>query len=292
MRVTGGPAGLGIAAGEPLAEANIRFAPVDQPPKTQLWTQHGEADVDGEHFEVDRVLFQRPTGQLVLTGSMGPALEVDQPNAAITIDDGDLGVQLQLLATFAIPLVLHTTGTLVLHGSACTLGGHTIVVCGDSGAGKSSLLVGLLDAGWTAVTEDLCAIDLRGPAPLVWPGPPWVRIGRGKPGPIGSEPRFDSPYKTGWDIAFKQTTEPTAVTHLVLLQSPGGESPSVESVSHPDALHDLARHAVWLGDQSQRGRELFGPTAELISKVPAVRLRFPRRDSWLDQVSAFLPSAL
>lgn len=291
VQATGGPPGLGVAVGDPLARATIRVGPVDPADGVKLWSQHGEADVGPEHFEVDRFLYRREQGTFVLTGSLGPSVEVDQANCSVTIAEGDAGVQLQLLATFAIPLIVHTTSALVLHGSACSLGDRTIVVCGDSGAGKSSLLVGLLDAGWTAVSEDLCTIDFRDHAPVVWPGPPWVRIASGAAGPGGSEPRFDSMYKTGWDIAFAQATEPRAVTHIVLLQVPGGDAPLVETVSRPDALRELARHAVWLGDQSEGGRVLFRPTSELISKIPTVSLRLPRSESWLDQVPTLLATA-
>ena len=292
VRLEGEPVELGMAAGSPLAAATIRFGRVEAPTGVHMWTQHGEAVVGGTPFGVDRELHQRPDGTFVLTGSMGPALEVDQSNATITIDDGDESVRLQLLATFAVPLILHTTDALLVHGSACTLGDQTIVVCGDSGSGKSTLLVGLVDAGWTPVTEDLAAIDLRDATPMVWPGPPWVRIGQGKPGPVGSAQRFGSAYKNGWDIASAQTPHARPVTHIVLLDPPGGDEPTLELVSPSAAIRELAHHGVWLGDQDERGRRLFSPTAVLAARAQTLRLRVPRSDSWLDEVPSLLARSI
>jgi hypothetical protein len=288
VRLEGDAIGLGTASGSPLADATLRFDKVDVAGGTQLWNQHSESEFDGDVVSVDRALRRSPRDTFVLTGSRGPALEVDQSNNTITVDDGARAVQQQLLVTFGLPLILHTTGALVLHASACTRDGHTVVVCGQPGAGKSSLVVGLLDAGWTAVSEDLCAIDLRGDAPVVWPGPPWVRIGLKQPGPVGSDVAFDAVHKTAWDIGAAQTRAAVSVTQLVLLEPPGGDAPSFEPVPIAVAIREFAHHAVWLGEADERGQRLFGPTAELTSKVPTSRLRLPRSDAWLTGVPEIL----
>jgi hypothetical protein len=41
---------------------------------------------------------------------------------------------------------------------------------------------------------------------------------------------------------------------------------------------------VWLQDPDDRGRQLFDPVAAVVGKVPAVRLRLPRREGWRDDV--------
>jgi hypothetical protein len=282
---------FGTSHGRPLADATLRFGPVGGVDDARrLWSQHGAAEVRGRHLEVDRTLYRRPNGAFLLTGNPGPFVEIDQTSSTITVDEGDVSVQLQLLAAFAFPLILHATASLLVHGSACARDDQTLVICGDSGAGKSSLLVGLVDAGWTAVTEDLCTVDLRGEQPMVWPGPPWVRIAHGRAGPIGARPRFETGDKTAWDIASVQAREPRAVTQLVLLDTPGGEAPMVEAVAGSAAIRDIAHHAVWLGEQDERGRRLFRPTAEMATRVPTVRLRLPRHESWLDSVPELLAS--
>ncbi len=290
VRLQGETSGFASTTGEPLAQATIRFDKVGAARGTELWSQHSEAVVAGRVIAVDRTLYNTAPGTFVLGANRGPAVEVDQGAATVTIDEGDRAAQLQLAVTFGLPLMLHTTGALVFHAAACSRGDQTVVVCGAPGAGKSSLLVGLVDAGWRAVSEDICAVDFRTGTPMLWPGPPWVRLSVGQQGPMGSEAIFDAAHKTGWDIAAVQTLEPVPVTQVVLLESPGGDAASLERLPAPSAIRELARHAVWLEDQADRGTRLFGPTAELVGKVPTFRLQLPRRDSWLAEVPDLLAS--
>jgi hypothetical protein len=71
---------------------------------------------------------------------------------------------------------------------------------------------------------------------------------------------------------------------VVLLDAPGGDEPEIDGLRRADGLRALARHAVWLQDPDERGRQLFDPVARVVAKVPAVRLRLPRRDGWRDAV--------
>jgi hypothetical protein len=177
---------------------------------------------------------------------------------------------------------------LLVHGSACARDGEAIIVCADSGSGKSSSLVRLVDEGWQSISEDLCAIDLRGERPRVWPGPPWVRVAHGEPGPRRAPHAFDSEDKAAWDVSATHADAATDVARVVLLEAPGGDAPITKELSHADALRALARHAVWLLDPDDRGRRLFEPVTRLITGVPTVRVRMPRRDSWRDQVPELL----
>ena len=47
-------------------------------------------------------------------------------------------------------------GSLVLHASAACVDGSAVMLCAESGSGKSSLLMGLVAAGWEALSEDQC----------------------------------------------------------------------------------------------------------------------------------------
>ncbi|HVV38243.1 MAG TPA: hypothetical protein VHC63_16665 [Acidimicrobiales bacterium] len=281
VRLTGEPIAVGYGSGTPLTSAEVRFGVVAAPDGDRLWSQPGEAGA----------LFRRPDGRFVLTGPTGPQLEVDVPEATITVAPGKDAVQRQLVASFGVPLLLHGLDVLMVHGSACVYGGEAVVVCADSGSGKSSVLVRLVDEGWQSVSEDLCVIDLRPARPQVWPGPPWVRVHHGEPGPVGVDQAFTSADKDAWDVSATHATAPTAVARVVLLDAPGGESPVIEPLPHADALRVLARHAVWLHEPADRGRHLFGPVAKVASSVPAVRVRLPRRAGWRDGVAAVLASA-
>jgi hypothetical protein len=288
VRIEGGPFDLGHASGTPIAEATLGVAPVDAPDGPALWRLHAESDAGGVHREVDRWLCHHPDGQFVVHASAGPALAVDVARGRITIEPGEEPVSLQLLVTFALPLLLNGCRVLVLHASACERDGEATVVCGHPGSGKSSSLVGMLDAGWRALSEDVCAVDLRAGTAVVWPGPPWVRRAHGEPGPAGAGVRFETPDKTAWDIAARQHSAPVPVTRLVLLDPPGGDTPRWQVLSQPEAIKALATHAVWLRDPEDSGRELFGLAATVTSHVTAARLRLPRRASWLEELPAVL----
>lgn len=281
VAVDGADLGVGTFRGNPMVRGTLRYGDVAPGDGVRLWSQDGEA----------ATLWRRDDGRLVLAGPTATALEVDPGATTVTVAPGDPVVQRQLVASFGLPLLLHGRKVLLLHGSACARDGQAIVVCGDSGSGKSSTLVRLVDEGWESISEDLCAVDLRGERPRVWPGPPWVRVAHGESGPRGTARAFDSEDKTAWDVSARHAQQATELTRIVLLEAPGGEEPVREALARADALRTLARHAVWLEDPADRGRRLFGAVAAVAAQVPAVGLRLPRSDEWLDSVPGLVTAA-
>ena len=274
VRLAGDSIDLGTSSGVPLAFATIRYGEVAPPTGKRLWSQNGEA----------ASMFRRDDGRFVLASPRASALEIDPRDASITVGPGVDAVQRQLVASFGLPMLLHGLDVLLVHGSACARGDEAIVVCADSGSGKSSVLVRLVDEGWRSLSEDVCTIDLRDGRPRVWPGPPWVRVAHGEPGPRNGARAFESEDKTAWDVSSAHAEGPVDLTRVVLLEAPGGDAPEMDGLRRADALRALARHAVWLQDPDDRGRQLFDPVARLVGKVPAVRLRLPRREGWRDDV--------
>lgn len=287
MRLAGEPLDVGSSIGDPFLDATVRLASIAEPDGKLLWSQHGEVYVGAEPVEVDRFMRRRDDGRLVVSSERSVCLEVDRATATITVEHGAAHLQRQLLASFGVPLMLHGQPTLVVHGASCALGERAIVVCADSGSGKSSLLVHLVDSGWTAISEDLCTIDLRG-QPQVWPGPPWVRIAKGEPGPKAAAEAFDSGDKTGWDVAPMRAQAPTALACVVLLEPPGSDAAVLERVRTRDAIGALARHAVWLEEPEDRAAHLFDPVVTVTSAVPVYRLRLTRSAAWREQLTELL----
>jgi hypothetical protein len=277
---------VGRSTGTPLLDATVRVAPVAPCDGQPLWTQHGEVTTVNETLTIDRELRRRDSGAFVLSSTRGPSLEVDGDAATITVDDGDLAAQRQLVASFGLSLALHTSEALLLHGAAATLGDRTVMVCGDSGAGKSSLLVAMIDAGWTPITEDLGAIDIRDGASAIWPGPPWVRLARGQAGPAGSAVAFDGVDKTAWSITTTETRR--NITHVVIVQPPGGDAPTIETMATAEVIAALLPSTVWLGDPSERSARVFGRLAAFHRRVTTTRLRMPRRATWAEEAVALL----
>jgi hypothetical protein len=229
-----------------------------------------------------------PDGQYVLEGTSGPTLAIDPRSGDVTIGPGDEAVSVQLVTAFGVPLLLHGYDVLAVHASACEDGSGATIVCGPGGSGKSSTLVRLVDAGWRALSEDVCALDLRGATPMAWPGPPWVRRRRSEPGPDGATARFESPDKTAWDIAPVMAGAPTPVSTVVLLEPPGGDAPRWEPLSQPDAVRAIAQHAMWLRDPADAPERLFRLALQLTRRVECARLRLPRRERWLEDLPEIL----
>lgn len=280
--------GYGTGGGTPLADAEVVLGPVGPPGDTELWRIEESVDLPDGSRQVDQILQRRADGAYVLVATGTPTLAVDPATNRISIDHADRGVVAQLVATLAVPLVLEGGPALVLHASTCALGGEAVVVCGASGSGKSSLLVGMLATGWQAVSEDMCAVDVRSQNPIVWPGPPWVRRAHDDPGPPGAIRRFCTPDKNAWDISPWQVHEPLPIGRIVFLEPAGGDEVVYEPLSAPDALMRIARHAVWLREPEDRAAGTFPGCAALVRSAPAMRLRLPLSPSWLERATSLL----
>jgi hypothetical protein len=278
----------GAAVGIPLADAELVRGPVGPSGVAELWRIEELLDLPGGARPVDQILQRRADGAYVLVASGTPTLSVDPARNRITVEHDDEGVVAQLVATLAVPLVLEGGPALVLHASTCAFGGEAVLVCATSGSGKSSLLVGLLEAGWQAVSEDMCAVDVRPQAPAVWPGPPWVRRAHDDPGPPGAARRFRTPDKNAWDVSPWQVDEPLPIGRIVFLERAGGDEVVYEPLSATDALMQIARHAVWLREPEDRAAGTFPGCATLVRRVPAMRLRLPVSSSWLERAAALL----
>lgn len=284
----------GSSRGEPLLDVTLRRGDAGEPGPRTVWHLTGEVDLPaGGAVEIDQRLTERADGTLHLhgpggTGGTGDAggthLAIDPASSTLTIEggaDADRHPQVawQVVATIGLPLLLHRAGVLLLHASAACRDGEAVLVTGVSGAGKSSLLIGLVDAGWQAISEDLCAIDLRGDRPMVWPGPPWVR--RAGEGPVGAAVRFETPDKTAWDLAPWLADGPVPVRSIVVLEPPGGTEVERKVLVKADAVAAVARHAFWLGDPAERAGAVFRPCVRLVGATTVATLRSPIDPGWL-----------
>ena len=233
--------------------------------------------------EVDRWLCRHPDGQLVVHASAGPAVAFRPSSGEVIVSPGRESLSLQLVSSFGLPMMLNGEDAVVMHASACVSDGTAIAFSGLSGSGKSSALVRMLDAGWRALTEDVCCIDIRGDQPLAWPGPPWVRRGPGDEGPRGAVVRFETPDKLAWDTTPWQSDAPASLSTIVFLDPPGGDRPEWRSLTRAETVRQLAANAVWVRDPSEAPKRLFALAVELAARVRAVRLRVPWGRSWLER---------
>ena len=75
-------------------------------------------------------------------------------------EDTDIGVARSFLMGNCIALAMTQRKKIVIHGSTVCLGDKTVLVCGDSGTGKSTTAMALIDEGASLMADDISVIDI------------------------------------------------------------------------------------------------------------------------------------
>ncbi len=179
----------------------------------------------------------------------------------------------RLVAT-AIPLLAAELGDLVLHASAVVADGGAILFCGPSGRGKSTLALGLADAGMPLLTEDGTVITL-GREPLAWPGPLGIRVH------AGAAPSFATREPSGDDgevpmrlvAPAVRETRAAPVRAIVVLEPRGGGRAVAEPLRAADAVPALVPDVIAAGEEHLAS--LFPLAARAADTMPVWRGRVP-----------------
>jgi hypothetical protein len=152
--------------------------------------------------------------------------------------------------------------------------------------------MGLVNAGWEAVSEDQCVIELDGRARhRVWPGPNWVRLKHGAVlPPLVAErsPRFEALDKIAWGIGDGIAHAPAEVRRIVLLEPAGGSEVVFEPLAEPEAIGALAKSSTWFQRQEAFASQVLPLVAKLGMSVDGFRMRLPRLPDWLERGVALL----
>ncbi|HZT91508.1 MAG TPA: hypothetical protein VFA05_05655 [Gaiellaceae bacterium] len=238
--------------------------------------------------------WQEPDGSTWLGNTLNMSLRVDYDRRAVTVapKGGNRQVLLEALASVALPLVAQRAGSLVLHGAAAADDGHAVLICAPGGSGKSSLLMGLVAAGWSAISEDQCVVTWDGGGShRLWPGPTWVRLKQGvapRTLVVGTAPRFEALDKVAWDLSPWIAHEPARLERLVILEPPGGDEIVWEPVAPQNVIPLLAGQVTWFQSESDFARAALPQVVRLAMEVPATRMRLPFREDWLPEGLALL----
>lgn len=91
----------------------------------------------------------------------------------VVVDATDEDVMRQLLIQPVWSILLTARGRQALHACAVERDGRAIAVAGNSGNGKSTAALTLIDQGWRLLTDDLLTLDEHDRA---YPGPPYMRL--------------------------------------------------------------------------------------------------------------------
>lgn len=167
-------------------------------------------------------------------------------------------------------------GLIPLHACAVEIDGRTVLIAGESGAGKSSLMAGLLGCGASLVSDDLTAITVLDGAAVALPGRTTIRVGPA----IAQWTEGEECAPPSAETRGKHVIRPAArmraalpVAGLISLGAPSGPMPPLARGAH------LARHLfrpVWLAalpNHRARRQELL----DLASLMPVIG--FPAIDA-------------
>jgi hypothetical protein len=280
--------GFGRVSGSPLLDAELDGGPVGPAGEEVVWTWAGLVPSPGGRQVHLRLQFtKRDDGRYVLRAP-DAAIAIDPEARSMSVEAGSDAVAKQLVTTYGLPLLLHSAPALLLHACAAVPPGASgaEVVCAKSGTGKSTLLAALISTGWTAVTEDVAVVDLRGTAPVVWPGPPWVRTAGD--GPSGARELFANVEKRGWDISPWLAATPVPLSRIVVMDQSSGTESQWTALEAPVAVGALPQFVMWLDEPGRKAPATFGPTAKLAATVSVARMRLPREESWTRRATALL----
>lgn len=143
-------------------KADVRFVKADL---SEL------SDAERKRYTTDHtIVYTENTTFLRVTG--GNLIEADiEPG----VSDSYVGIYLMGSGMGAI---LIQRGYMLLHGSCVTNGTHSILITGDSGAGKSTMAAEFLKRGWKLVTDDVTCVYEENGVPMVRPSYPSQKLWR------------------------------------------------------------------------------------------------------------------
>jgi hypothetical protein len=195
-------------------------------------------------------------------------------------------------------LLLHLRGTLVLHASAVDIGDGAVVFLGDKTAGKSTTAAAFVRAGGRLLTDDVLAIDMKGPQPLIRPGFPQLKLDRGAASGLVSRHGAELPDIAPWfpkaqhRLSGEFSLAPVRPLRCYVLDRRDGD-PSATPLPGMDGLTALIRfsYVVRFG-QDVLGHEArarhFRHCAALASAAGVSRLQVPQGIERLDEVVALV----
>lgn len=200
----------------------------------------------------------------------------------------------------AIGVLLHQRGRLVLHASAMEVDGGAVAFLGPKWWGKSTMAAILHARGYKLITDDVLAVDLAAPTPLVLPGVPQMKlwpdtlelVGKGR----SNLPRLHADLeKRDYRIAARFTREATPLRAVYVLGP--AEAPSVEAMDSRAALSELIGHWYCARFSYETLKSLgieshFLGSADLVSRVPFYHLGRPRKLTAMPQVATAVERSL
>ncbi len=179
----------------------------------------------------------------------------------------------------AVYLMISAAYLSPIHASCVALNGHAVVLCGHSGAGKTSLAYACARSGWTYLSDDATYI-LRGRAERAVAGRPFrIRFRESARRLFPELNRFMPERRPNGKLDIEVDTSAlglsvaleSAVSHVVFLNRQEGSRATVEPFPHACAL-DRLQNVICYGHERVRQEQHHALTDFL--RLPIVELKY------------------
>jgi hypothetical protein len=168
--------GLNIVSALPLPASLALHLQADNAPDVVI--EYGETPAALANHGIRGVRYQAAPGEFLLWVDNVARFYVRDGSRITILPEAGAGADdiLVFLMGSAMGALLHQRSILVLHGSAITVKEKSVVFCGPSGIGKSTLAAGFHQRGYPFLADDLCAIAIFEGSPAVIPGFPRLKL--------------------------------------------------------------------------------------------------------------------
>ncbi len=202
-------------------------------------------------------------------------------------------IRLFLLGS-ALGAAQHQRNRLTLHASALSNGTDAIIICGRSGAGKSTAANQLIQHGYQLISDDLAVIDFKNKDAWVMPAYPQSKVWADTARKLNIKTNGLKRVREGLDkfaypLQKQFYSEPCKISKVVVLEKSTIDSPRKLTLKPVEKIFFLKKYTYkkkFLNlDQLH---ENFKWCAKLIGLVPIVKLERPEIKNSLDKVKQLL----
>jgi len=193
---------------------------------------------------------------------------------------------------FTLVRYLYTTP---LHAACVEFNGQGVLLCGNSGAGKSSLAFACAQRGWTFISDDATSIVRKQPGNRVIGNPRQMRL---RESAMDLFPEF-----TGWPVTARGSGKPsieiptedlpdmrtawqTAIQHVVFLHRIGSTRPALKTIPGSEARKWFESELCY-GEEEVREAQR-SSLHQLLTTAEIHQLHYSDLDGAVDQLEAMV----
>lgn len=184
-------------------------------------------------------------------------------------------------------------GLAMWHGSAVSRQGRALLICGDAGAGKSTMAGGMLARGARLIADDLSRVDCRQGSAMIFPSSARIKLWRAAIDQFGWNDRMlqqdyfrDDKFHCSVPC-HAAGMEPVHLSGIVVLED--SDDMALERLTGSEALAQVMRGTTYRPEMLQamnRWSQQGTLAAQIVAKTPVWRLRRPKDYRELDKACA------